>query len=358
VTAVAAGLSTPRRLTGMGMIALLGAVLGAAVVLALGSGAMAIPPRQVLGILFDALADPLAKPGSIEGSVVLMVRLPRVVLGALAGATLALAGATMQALFRNPLADPGVLGVSAGAAAGAVAMIVMGERLQAYLLPGLAPWLVPCVGLIGGLVATAAVYASARGAGAAQGLTLLLAGIAVNAMAMAATGLLTFFSNDAQLRNITFWMLGSLAHGTWQALTPAAVLMAAAMALMLSLAARLDVLLLGEREARHLGVDPVAVRRRATLGVALGVGAAVAITGVIGFVGIVAPHLVRLMIGPGHRTLLPASALLGASLLLLADLVARTAVAPADMPIGIVMAFVGGPFFLWLLTRSAKRMAG
>lgn len=353
MTAIAASASVTRRLSGMGMIALLGGVLSASVVLSLGVGAMAIAPGHVLGILFDAIGNPLAKPGSVEGSVVLLVRLPRVVLGAVAGAILVLAGATMQALFRNPLADPGVLGVSAGAAAGAVAMIVLGERLQTHLLPGLTPWLVPCVALLGGLAATAAVYVSARGAGASQGLTLLLAGIAVNAMAMAVTGMLTFLSNDAQLRNITFWMLGSLAHGTWQAVTPAAVLMAAAMALMLSLAARLDVLLLGEREARHLGIDPAAVRRQATLGV----GAAVAITGVIGFVGIVAPHLVRLIIGPGHRALLPASALLGASLLLLADMVARTAVAPADMPIGIVTAFIGGPFFLWLLMRRNRRMA-
>jgi iron complex transport system permease protein len=341
-----------RRLNAGVLTAALALGLLATAVLALGIGPFSIAPGRVVAILLDALSGPATTADSaVEAAVLLTIRLPRVMLAILVGVVLSLAGAVMQGLFRNPLADPGVLGVSSGAAVGAVAVIVLGERLPEILPRGFIPWLQPGAAFLCGLGATAFVYAAARQAGATRPMTMLLAGIAVNAMAGAATGFLTFMSGESQLRMITFWTMGSLGHGAWSAIVPALLPLLLSPLLLLPLSRRLDVLLLGEREAGHLGIDPEAVRLRASIGVALGVGAAVALTGVIGFIGIVAPHVVRLLIGPAHRALLPASALGGAILLLAADIVARVAVAPAELPIGLVTALIGGPFFLWLLLR-------
>jgi iron complex transport system permease protein len=343
----------PHRRAGPGvLVGALALALVATAVLALGVGPFAIAPDRAFAILADAVAGRSAPAErAVDAAVLLTIRLPRVALAILVGLVLALSGAVMQGLFRNPLADPGVLGVSSGAAVGAVGMIVLGERLPDILPRGVVPWLQPGAAFLCGLGATAFVYATARQGGAARPMTMLLAGIAVNAMAGAVTGFFTFMSGESQLRMITFWTMGSLGHGAWSAIVPALVPLLLAPLLLLPLARRLDVLLLGEREAGHLGVDPEAVRRRASIGVAMGVGAAVALTGVIGFVGIVAPHLLRMLIGPAHRALLPAAALGGAILLLLADIAARMAVAPAELPIGLVTALIGGPFFLWLLVR-------
>ncbi|MCK6452064.1 MAG: iron ABC transporter permease [Alphaproteobacteria bacterium] len=345
----------PRRGPAM-LVAGLAALLGVVAVVSIGIGPFGIAPGRVGAILLDTLLGGTAPADrAVDTAVLLGIRLPRIALGIAVGAVLALAGAVMQGLFRNPLADPGVLGVSSGAAVGAVGMIVLGERLPDLVPRLLVPWLQPTAAFLAGLAATAFVYAVARRGGAARPTTMLLAGIAVNAMAGAATGFFTFMSGESQLRMITFWTMGSLGHGSWGAMLPALLPLALSPVLLFPLARRLDVLLLGEREAGHLGVDPERVRRRAGAGVALGVGAAVALTGVIGFVGIVAPHVVRLLIGPAHRALLPAAALGGAILLLLADIAARMALAPAELPIGLVTALVGGPFFLWLLLRRGPR---
>ena len=334
------------------LIAALALLLAVVVVASIGIGPLGIPAGRIGVILWDALAGRAAPADQVvDAAVLLSIRLPRIALGIAVGAVLALSGAVMQGLFRNPLADPGVLGVSSGAAVGAVGMIVLGERLPELMPRALVPWLQPGVAFLGGLAATAFVYGAARRGGALRPMTMLLAGIAVNAMAGAATGFFTFMSGESQLRMITFWTMGSLGHGSWGAMLPALLPLALSPVLLFPLARRLDVLLLGEREAGHLGVDPERVRRRASAGVALGVGAAVALTGVIGFIGIVAPHVVRLLIGPAHRALLPAASLGGAILLLLSDIAARMVVAPAELPIGLVTALIGGPFFLWLLLR-------
>jgi iron complex transport system permease protein len=334
------------------LIASLALLLVLVVIASIGIGPFGIAPGRIGAILIDALAGRPAVPDrAVDSAVLLSIRLPRVALGIVVGAVLALAGAVMQGLFRNPLADPGVLGVSSGAAVGAVGMIVLGERLPDLVPRALVPWLQPGMAFLTGLAATAFVYGVARRGGAARPMTMLLAGIAVNAMAGAATGFFTFMSGESQLRMITFWTMGSLGHGSWSAMLPALLPLLLAPLILFPLARRLDVLLLGEREAGHLGVDPEKVRRLASAGVALGVGAAVALTGVIGFIGIVAPHVVRLLIGPAHRALLPAAALGGAILLLLSDIAARMVVAPAELPIGLVTALIGGPFFLWLLLR-------
>jgi iron complex transport system permease protein len=326
----------------------LGALLVTAVLLNVGLGAVRIAPPQVAAILLDRLGVPLDVPFETQQAAVLLaIRLPRVVLGALVGAALAVSGAAMQGLFRNPLADPGLLGVSTGAALAAATVIVLGGALGVG-----GAWLLPVAAFVGGLLVTLLVYALATSQGRTAVATMLLAGVAVNAVAGSATGFLTFLADDAQLRDLTFWSLGSLGGATWRALLSAAPFLLLCILLMPQLARPLNAFLLGEAEAGHLGVRVEVVKAAIIVLSALAVGAAVSVSGIIGFVGLVVPHLLRLALGPDHRTLLPGSVLLGAALLLFADLFARTVVAPAELPIGIVTSLVGGPFFLWLLLRD------
>jgi iron complex transport system permease protein len=280
------------------------------------------------------------------------IRLPRIALAAMIGALLAAAGAVMQGLFRNPLADPGLLGVSGGAALAAAATIVAGNKALAGTAVKLPLEILPLAAFFGALVTTSALYRFATQEGRTSIATLLLGGLAVAALANAGIGLLVFLADDRQLRDITFWMLGSLSGATW-AKVAAVAPFAGVLALALPFIARgLDLLVLGEAEAFYSGISVERLKRVSIVLVAAAAGAAVAVTGVIGFVGIVVPHLLRLAIGPGHRLLLAASALLGASLLLAADTFARVLAAPAELPIGIVTAIIGAPFFLVLLLRQ------
>ena len=329
----------------------LGVALVGTVVLGVGVGSVAIAPGQVFAILLDRLG--LGGGAAVEPAqelILLHIRLPRVLLGALVGAALGVSGAVMQGLFGNPLAEPGLVGISAGSALCAVAFIVLGGGLA---LPPLAQaYGLALAAFLGGLGTTFLVYRLATQNGRTAVATLLLAGVALAALAGAGTGLLLFLADDAQLRTVTFWTLGSLGGATWTTLAAAGPLLLVSLLAAPGLARSLNALLLGEAEAFHLGVRVERAKRLAVLVAALGVGAAVAVSGVIGFVGLVVPHLVRLALGPDHRRLLPASALLGAVLLLLADLAARTVAAPAELPIGIVTALAGAPFFLWLLLRE------
>jgi iron complex transport system permease protein len=279
------------------------------------------------------------------------IRLPRIVLGILVGAALAVSGALMQGLFRNPLADPGIVGVSAGAALGAIAVIVLGGTVLGPVVALFGIYAVPLAAFAGGLVTTLLLYRVATRRGQTSIATMLLAGIALAALAMALSGILIFMADDRQLRDLTFWQLGSLGGATWAKIAAIGPIILAVLAASPFLARGLDALALGEASARHLGIPIQRMKAIAILSVAAATGAAVAVSGGIGFVGIVVPHLLRLVIGPDHRYLLPASALLGASLLLLADAVSRTIVAPAELPIGIVTAVCGAPFFLWVLLR-------
>lgn len=325
--------------------------------LAVGRGAVDVSPGQVLAIL--AAAAGLDLPWEFtprEEAVVLAIRLPRACLGALAGGALAVSGATLQGLFRNPLADPALIGVSNGAALAAVGVIVLGADLAVSLAPATGAFLLPAAAFAGGLLATLFVYRVASHDGRTDVATMLLAGVAVNAISMAGIGLLIFLSTDRQLRDLSFWMLGSLGGATWGGMLAAAPLIVFAVAALPLLARHLNALLLGESEALHLGFHVERTKRVIVVLTALATGACVALTGVIGFVGLVVPHLVRLTIGPDHRRLLPVSILLGAGLMLAADLAARTVVLPAELPIGILTACVGGPFFLWLLMR--RRVPG
>ena len=257
----------------------------------------------------------------------------------------------MQGLFRNPLADPGLVGVSSGAALGAAIAIVGGSAFGG--LPDvLGPYVLSLSAFLGGLGVTALVYRLGRRNGQTNVAVMLLAGIALTALAGSAVGLFTYLADDATLRTLTFWNLGSLNGASYARLWPL-LLVTAGVALWLPRRANaLNALLLGESEANHLGIDVEGLKRELVFCTALGVGAAVAAAGMIGFIGLVVPHLVRLLAGPDHRVLLPASVMAGASLLLFADLIARLALAPAELPIGIVTAFLGAPFFLYLLLRG------
>lgn len=336
------------------VLLVLAALLVIATLVSIGTGAVKIAPLQVIGILlhklgFSAASLADAHPGFVftdqQAAVLHAIRLPRVLLGVLVGAALSVSGAALQGLFRNPLADPGLLGVSSGAALAVSASIVLGfKTLGLYTLPAAA--------FTGSVAAIGIIYALARKDGRANVATMLLAGIAINALCGAGTGVFTYFSNEDQLRAITFWLLGSLGGATWQTVIATAPLILACLCVMPFLASTLNALLLGEANARHLGISVETAKWIIVAMVALGVGASVAMTGMIGFVGLVVPHLIRLWHGPNHRLLLPASALLGAILLVLADLAARTIVSPLEMPIGIVTSALGAPFFLYLLLRK------
>jgi iron complex transport system permease protein len=321
-------------------------------VLAIGQGAVPIAPGRVAEILLAKLTGGAALDGR-DALVVLNIRLPRVLLGMLVGAALAVSGALMQGLFRNPLADPGLVGVSAGAALAAATTIVLGDRFLAGTLMKLPFAALPAGAFCGGLISTLTLYLIATRQGKTSIATMLLAGVALGALAGALTGLLAYLSDDRQLRDLTFWSLGSLGGASWTKLTVVAPIMLPLLLLVPLLARGLNALMLGEAEAYHLGLPVQRIKALAILLVALAVGASVATAGVIGFVGIVVPHLIRLVIGPDHRMLLPLSALGGAMLLAGADIVARLIVAPAELPLGIVTAAIGAPFFLWLLLRRA-----
>ncbi len=284
-----------------------------------------------------------------ERAILLDIRLPRLLLGALTGAALAVSGALMQGLFRNPLADPGLVGVGAGAGLGAVIAIVLGGALPAALSAAAGIYLVPLFAFFGGWIATLALYRIARARGQTSISTMLLAGIVLGALTGAATGILIYLADDTQLRDLTFWGLGSLAGANWTKVLTAGPIMAAGVLCAPLLARGLNAMALGEAVARHLGLRVERIKTAAIFAVAAMTGASVAVSGGIGFVGIVVPHILRLALGPDHRSLLPAAALFGAALLIAADMVSRIVVAPAELPIGIIMALIGAPVFLWIL---------
>ena len=279
-------------------------------------------------------------------SVWLNIRLPRIILALLVGSALATAGAVMQGLFRNPLADPGLLGISTGAALSVALVIVL-----PFTLP-------PILGLYGHMFAAFAgsvlvsflIYSlSLSGHGSMT--KLLLAGIAINALCGAVTGTLTYISDEQQLRQFSLWTMGSLGQAQWPVVVTTATIIIPAMILSLFAAKQLNLLQLGDEEAHYLGVNVKRTKLFLLLLSALLVGVAVSVSGIIGFVGLVVPHLIRLQIGADHRWLIPGAALGGACLLLLSDTIARTAVAPTEMPIGLLTSLIGGPYFLWLILQ-------
>lgn len=289
---------------------------------------------------------------SLNKIVLYEIRIPRVLLAGFVGASLGISGASLQGLFRNPLADPGLIGVSAGAALGAALVIVLGSNFfSEYFFNTFA---LPFSAISGAALVITLLYFFTRGFGY-QGITyMLLIGIAINALASVGIGILTFISSDSELRGLTFWTMGSFGGASWQLIMPALVIIILTILWMIPSARKLDLLQLGEPEAYRLGIDIQKLKFKVIISSAIIVGVSVALSGMIGFVGLVVPHLVRLLGGVNHSYLLPASAFFGGSLMMSADLLSRILISPAEVPVGLITSALGAPFFLWLIFKSRK----
>lgn len=314
-------------------------------------GPFEVSPATVWNVLFHHVFGTELTATKEEDIVVWIIRTPRAIGAVLIGATLAATGAAMQGLFRNPLADPGLIGISSGAAFAAAAGIVLGGAYFQTAINLFGVYFIPAFAFVGGVVATFFIYSVSITPRGVSVVTMLLAGIAINALTISFTGLLSFISSEDQLRDITFWQLGNLGGISWLNLHVCLLLVLVNGAFLLFPKA-LNAMLLGNSEARHLGFDVSLITRYIIILTALGVGISVAVAGIIGFVGIIVPHLLRLVLGPDYRFLLPNSMALGAVLLLASDLIARTIAVPAELPIGIITALIGAPVFLWILISS------
>lgn len=320
-------------------------------VISLAIGAVSISPAEI----FQIFAYKIGWSNYVDETqqiVLLSIRLPRLLLTVLVGAALGLSGAVLQGLFRNPLVEPGIIGVSSGSAVGAVLVILF---LPPFFDESIRPWLLPLFSFLGGLVATFLTLNLSRYEGRTQITYLILAGVAISSLAGALIGLSIFYADDTQLRTYTFWVLGDLSVASWDNLQILFPLICLSLVGLMSLSRPLNALALGEAEAFHSGVSVEKVKLIAVLLSALAVGTSVAFTGIIGFVGLVIPHIVRIGFTSDHDFVLPASAIGGSCMLLAADIVARTVVEPAELPIGVVTALVGAPFFMYLLISSKKK---
>jgi iron complex transport system permease protein len=338
---------------GAAVLVLLCLILLLACTISLASG----PTGVGLVELWHYFTGGAADMGNRERVILEAVRLPRTALGLLVGAGLGVSGAMMQGLFRNPLADPGIVGVTSGAALFAVMAIVLGGTVLAPVSLLFGSHFLPLMAFLGGLLNTCVLYIIATQEGRTSTTVLVLAGIAVGALSLAATGLLIFIADDRALRDITFWSLGSLGGATFSRVLATLPFILAVLAVIPFVARGLDTLVLGDAAAFHMGIPVQRLKRIVILAVAAACGATVAAAGSIGFVGIVVPHLLRLVIGPSHRFLLLGSAIGGAALLLLADSLARTVATPAEMPIGIITALIGAPVFLFLLLGKGSGLS-
>jgi len=301
---------------------------------------------------FSFLSLLKGETNSLENTIFFEIRIPRVILACLVGTSLAISGACLQGLFRNPLADPGLIGVSAGAALGASIIIVFGSTIFSKFI--LSTFLLPLAACFGSGVVIFLLFLLTKGFGY-QGITyMLLVGIAINAIASVGIGILTFISTDSELRGLTFWTMGSFGGITWPLLIPAILIIITSLIFLIPVLRDLDILQLGESEASSLGVDVQRLKYRIIFTSAATVGASVALSGMIGFVGLVVPHLVRLIAGVNHSYVIIGSALIGSSLMVFADLLARTLIQPAELPVGLITSAIGSPFFLWLIFRINK----
>ena len=335
------------------LFVVLGLALATLIIVSASSGQLRVPPGEVLSSIAHKLGlggSPVTTPATGEAAL-WQIRFPRVILAALVGAALATGGALMQGVFGNPLAEPGVVGVSSGAAAAACMAMVFGWTFFGN-------WTVAVLAFVGGLVVTLLVYAISLSNGRTEVVTLVLTGVAVNAVCGAIIALMTFLGDQQSREQIVFWQLGSLNGTRWDYVAVVAPIVLLGIVAVMFLTRQLDLLALGEQSARHLGVDVERLRIIAIVLVAFLTAAAVAFAGIIAFVGLVVPHVIRMIMGPGHRILIPASALGGAVLLSGADLIARTAIPFADLPIGMLTALVGGPFFFWLIRKTRKSAGG
>lgn len=339
--------STPGRLPARTMALIGMATLALALVFGATQGAYAISP----GSVWTLLTSPSQWATHPDAQVFFHIRAPRLLMALLAGAGLGLTGALVQGLYRNPLADPGLIGVTSGAALGAGVAIVLGTSMSPAWGRLLGPSLPLLTAFIGGLLVTGLVWRWSSVQGQVRLPLLLLMGVAVNALAASGLGWLSFMANDTQLRNLTFWLLGSLSGTRWSSVAWAAAPVLPVLWLSWRLAPQFDALALGEAQARLMGVPVDRLKRHGVWWSALVVGVLTAHIGMVGFVGLIAPHGVRLLTGADHRAVLPGSALLGAILVILADTASRTVVAPVELPLGVLTGLLGAPLFLWMLRQ-------
>ncbi|ETX09925.1 ABC transporter permease [Marinomonas ushuaiensis DSM 15871] len=328
------------------------ALLVFSAIFAMAIGAVSLSGSDILSYVSHGFSP---AQDSLSARVLFEIRLPRTVLSLAVGAALGLSGAAMQALFRNPLADPGLIGVAGGGALGAVIVIVLGHSLFPIMMATVGVYALPIGAMIGCLGVCAIIYKLSNRQGQFTIITLLLAGIAVNAIVGSMIGILTLISTDSELRELTFWTMGNLGGNGWSLTLPVLVLIFISLIGLSRLAKPLNLYLLGEAQAQHLGVSVSRLKKQVFVYTAMAVGAAVSISGMIGFVGFVVPHFVRILIGPDHRFLFPVSMLLGASFLTITDIIARVAIIPAELPIGLVTSALGGPFFLFVLYKQTNR---
>ena len=329
-------------------------------IIALGLTALSSVTVGPMNIGFvDSIQSLLLRSDTVAPHINLVVneiRFPRTVLCMLVGAILAICGTVMQGLFRNPLAEPGIIGVSAGASLGAAFAIVLFAEISAQYPQFMNLAAVPFFAFLGGALTTVLVYKLGTGKSGTSVTIMLLAGVAISALSGAGIGYMNFIADDQMLRDLSLWSMGSLAGANWTSIALCAVTLLFLMLVFMRKAMALNALLLGEAEASHLGIPVQSLKRQLILLTAVGVGMTVSVSGMIGFIGLVIPHLGRMLAGPDHRTLLPISALMGALLLTLADMYSRVAVAPAELPVGIVTAIIGAPFFIYLLFKQKGRI--
>lgn len=348
-----ASLPRPKKRRVVALFAILGIALVVATLLSAALGQMQIPIVEVIGSLCRRAGASCGAAASHANTDAALweVRFPRIALAVLVGAALAAAGAIMQGVFGNPLADPGIVGVSSGAAIGASLMIITG-------LAAASSFAIPLGAFITGVLTAALIYSISRSRGRTEVITLILVGVAVNAFGGAALALMTFTATANQREQIVFWQMGSLAGALWESVFTVIPLLVVGLILAIAVSGRLDLLSLGDDAARHLGLNIERLRIGSIVIVSILTATAVAFAGIIGFVGLVVPHLIRMIMGPGHRVLVPASALGGALLLVIADTFARTAIPYAELPLGMLTALIGGPFFFYLIKASRKSRNG
>lgn len=320
-------------------------------------GSISVGPMQI-GFI-DSMTGLFSRSNELAPHINLVIheiRFPRTLLCMLVGAILAVCGTVMQGLFRNPLAEPGIIGVSAGASLGAALAIVMFAEFGARYPQFMAFAAVPLFAFLGGSLTTLLVYKLGTSKMGTSVTIMLLAGVAISALSGAGIGYMSFLANDQMLRDLSLWSMGSLAGANWNSILLCGVTLILLMTVFMRKAMALNALLLGESEANHLGIPVQSLKRQLILLTAIGVGVTVSVSGMIGFIGLVIPHLGRMLAGPDHRTLLPISALMGALLLTLADMYSRVAVSPAELPVGIVTAIIGAPFFIYLLFKQKGKI--
>ena len=319
------------------------------IVLNLTIGAFAISTNEILNTLFNP------EENKIYYQVIIDIRLPRIILAVLVGIAFGISGAMMQTLFKNPLADPGLIGVSTGASAGVVIFMLFGNFLPNFLYDGFLSYLsLPFSAFLGAIITIFIIYKLSTVYNKVAVTVMLLAGIAINAMLGAIIGLFTYVSSEEELKSFTFWTMGSLADGNIKVIFTLIPIVLTTYLFAHNKKVELNLMLLGEDEAKNSGVNAEKLKKMIILFVSLSIGASVAFCGIIGFIGLVVPHIARLIVGSNHKFFIPLSAILGAFVLLWADSLSRTIIAPAELPIGIITAILGSPFFLWLLLKNRQ----